>query len=568
MRLPGGLIAGGASSRLPEPRRILSWVYLARLSLAGAIFTAAAWVWTDASSMTTLAATLILLLAGIFTFASFLYTHVRRRAPGRNYLYVQVLFDVGLVTWVVHLTGGRESAFAPLYILVICAGSVLLPILGGFLIGALASILYFAGIAWGAHGMPDASVALQVALFTAVALVTGYLGDRLRRTGTVLGEVETELRQLRLDTDDILGSISTGVLTVDEGGRLAYVNTAGAELLALADEAWLGRPVLEELDRLAPGMGTILDGTLRTGAGVARFETEETPAGMVLGLSTTPTARDEARPATVTAIFQDITARRRLDTLRRRAERLEAVAELSASLAHEIKNPLASIRSAVEQLAGDRIDAADRDVLRGLVLRESDRLSRLLGEFLDFARVEVSAAAPVDVMRVARNAVDLVRAHPQAEGRTVALTVDPGEDGVFVSGDEDLLHRAVLNLVLNGAQWAGAGGRVEVRVTAGPTDGLAPALGSARMVHIRVADSGPGIPPEDAEHVFDPFYTQRPGGTGLGLALVQRAAEAHGGAVLVDESAPGWGATFSLYLPALSPAGPSHALSEPQEEAP
>jgi two-component system sensor histidine kinase PilS (NtrC family) len=564
-RPPGGLILRGDAGRLPEPRRLLSWVYLGRLVLAGAIFVAAALVWTDAPSTTTLAATLIFFVSAAVTLGSFVYTHVRRVPPGRSYLYGQVVFDVVLVTWVVHLTGGKESAFAPLYILVICAGAVLLPILGGMLIGVLASILYFAGIVWSAHGVPDASVSLQIALFTAVAMVTGLLGDRLRRTGTVLGQVETELRLLRLDTDDILAGIASGVLTVDEEGRLAYVNAAGAELLGMKADEWMGRPVMEELDRLAPGLGTMLRQAMQSGAGAARLETGERPDGVVLGVSTTPMGREAPRPATVTAIFQDITARRRLDALRRRAERLEAVAELSASLAHEIKNPLASIRSAVEQLSAGVADAEDRDVLRGLVVRESDRLSRLLSEFLDFARVEVRAVRPVDIMRVARNAVDVVRAHPQASGCTLALEVEPGEDGVLVSGDEDLLHRAVLNLVLNGVQWAGAGGRVRVRVRGGPPEALGLALGSRRVVHLRVSDSGPGIPAADAEHVFDPFYTRRPGGTGLGLALVQRAAEAHGGAVMVDRSPRGWGATFSLYLPALLPGGADAAPSEPRE---
>ncbi|HET6763898.1 MAG TPA: ATP-binding protein [Longimicrobiaceae bacterium] len=554
--------------RLPEPRRILWWVYLGRVTLALAIFTAAAWVWTAVSSLATLAATLILFVSAVVTALSFAYTHLRRREPGRNFLYAQVAYDVVLVTAVVVLTGGKESAFAPLYILVICAAAVLLPILGGILIAALASMLYLAGIVWSAHGVPDAGVSLQIVLFTAVALVTGYLGDRLRRTGTVLGQVESELRSLRLDTDDILGNVSTGVLTVDETGRLAYLNPAGSELLGLSGVEWMGRRVIEELDERAPGLGIILDGTLRSGAGVARFETGETPDGIVLGASTTPMGRRSGGASTVTAIFQDITGRRKLDALRRRAERLEAVAELSASLAHEIKNQLASIRSAVEQLAAGVSDVEDRDVLRGLVLRESDRLSRLLTEFLDFARVEVRAAAPVDVMAVARNAVALVRAHPAADGCTLTLAVDPGEEGVMVSGDEDLLHRAVLNLVLNGVQWAGPAGTVEVQVKSGSPEKLDPELGSPRSVRIRVRDSGPGIPAEDVDLVFDPFYTQRPGGTGLGLALVQRAAEAHGGAVVVEAGAPGWGATFCLYLPALSAVGPAPAASEFPEEAP
>ncbi len=543
--------------RLPEPRRVLSWVYLGRLCLAGAIFMAAALVWRQAEAEVTLAASLLLVLAAAFAAASFWYTHLTRHAPGRGYLYAQVLFDVAMVTVVVHLTGGPESDFVPLFVLVIVAAAILLPFVGGVLIGVLVSLLFLADIVL-STGTVGASSILQIVLFSAVALATGYLGDRLRHTGAVLGEVETELRLLRLDTDDVLASIATGLITVDGAGRLAFINPAAADLLRIRASDWLGRPFLAKLDAVAPGLGRVIAQSSATRTPVRRFETDETD-GMVFGVSTTLIQRDEGGPPSVTAIFQDITERKRMDQLKGRAERLEAVAELSASLAHEIKNPLASIRSATEQLTGDGIDAEDRVVLGGLVVRESDRLSRLLTEFIDFARAKLRAAERLDLARVVRHAVDVVMAHPQARGIDVSFSVDAGAEHVAVHGDEDLLHRAVLNLALNAVQWAGQGGRVEVRVDAVDTDLLAPRLGAARAVRIRVSDTGPGVPEENAEHIFDPFFTRRPGGTGLGLALVQRAADAHGGAVFVDQPrGDGWGATFVFYLPAL-PAGPPPA---------
>lgn len=553
------------TSRLPERRRILSWVYLGRLSLAGAIFAAAAWVWKDVPATTTLAATLIFFISIAFTFASFLYTHVGANQPARGYLYGQVVFDAVMVTWVVHLTGGRESAFAPLYILVICAASILLPIVGGILVGLLASLMYVAAIFWGPYGGLNAAVMLQIGLFAAVAMVTGYLGDRLRRAGTALGQVEQELQMLRLDTDDIMRGIATGILTVDGSGRLAYLNPAGAEILRMQPERWMGREVVPELESIAPGLGSVIRRTVENRAGVRRYETGETAEGMVLGVSTTLLERPEG-PASVTAIFQDITERKRVDALRGRAERLEAVAELSASLAHEIKNPLASIRSAAEQLTSAGVDAEDREVLGGLVVRESDRLSRLLTDFLDFARVKVRASKQVDLGRVARHATELVRAHPHAHGRAVELRVQLGETGLAVLGDEDLLHRALLNLALNGVQWAGEGGRVEVAVEAVENEAAAVALGSAAAVRLRVSDTGPGIPEEDAEHVFNPFFTLRPGGTGLGLALVARAAEAHGGTVFVDLPQAPWGTTITMYLPSLAAGGADRAEREPRGE--
>lgn len=536
--------------RLPEPRRVLTWVYLGRTCLATAIFLAAALAWQQADARTTLAASLILIFSATFAAASFWWTHMLRREPGRNYLYVQILYDVLLVAAVVHLTGGKDSDFAPLFVLVIVAGAILLPFVGGILIGILASLLYFADVVWSADGV-DASVVLQVALFAVVALATGYLGDRLRQTGAELGEVEAELRLLRLDTDDVLASIATGLITVDGRGRLAFINPAAADLLKIRASDWLGRAFLDKLEGIAPGLGSVIRRSMETRTAIRRFETEETDEGMVFGVSTTLIQRGERELPSVTAIFQDITERKRMDQLNRRAERLEAVAELSASLAHEIKNPLASIRSATEQLAADGIDVEDRAVLGGLVVRESDRLSRLLTEFIDFARVRMRAAERVEVPRLVTHAVDVVRAHPQAAGVTIELAVAPDAATAVTTGDGDLLHRAVLNLALNAVQWAGQGGRVEVQVDVQETDLLTPSSGSARAIRIRVSDTGPGVPEGEADHVFDPFFTLRPGGTGLGLALVQRAAEAHGGAVFVDQPrGDGWGATFALYLSA------------------
>ncbi|MBD0319756.1 MAG: PAS domain-containing protein, partial [Gemmatimonadetes bacterium] len=482
---------------------------------------------------------------------SFWYTHLARRTPGRAYLCAQVVFDVFMVAVVVHLTGGKDSSFAPLYVLAIFAGAVLLPIVGGMLIAVLACVLYFSDVVWSANAL-DAAVFMQILIFAAVALVTGYLGDRLRRTGVALGEVETELRLLRLDTDDILASIHTGILTVNGYGRLVYMNPTASELLDLSPRTLLGQPVLAELDAAAPGLGALIAGSVRDRAGVRRSQTGEGRDGMVLGVSTTVVERPEPEPPSVTAIFQDITGSRRMEALRRRAERLEAVAELSASLAHEIKNPLASIRSATEQLAGEGVDPEDRGILSNLVTRESDRLSRLLTEFIDFARVKLRASAPLRVGTLMGHAVEVVRAHPDASGRTIRLETAPAAMEAEVRGDEDLLHRAFLNLVLNAAQWAGPSGTVEVEADVVESDLLSTALSTTRAVRIRVTDTGPGVPAGDAEHVFDPFFTLRPGGTGLGLALVQRAAEAHGGAVFVDEPrGEGWGATFTMYLPAL-----------------
>jgi two-component system sensor histidine kinase PilS (NtrC family) len=265
-----------------------------------------------------------------------------------------------------------------------------------------------------------------------------------------------------------------------------------------------------------------------------------------VGLTTTTIASNGGLPPRVTAIFTDISDSKRLEELHLRAERLAAVAELSASLAHEIRNPLASIRSSVEQLARSTRTNPDEKFLASLIVRESDRLSRLLSEFLDFSRVRVTEYRAVDLRAVAGAAVRLVRQHPDCPPE-VKIEIVGGPTPM--EGDEDLLHRVVSNLVLNAVQATGPGVRVQVFTGRPAPEEIPAGLTVENPVALRVSDNGPGIPDAVRERLFEPFVTGRPGGTGLGLAIVQRAVAAHRGMVLVD-SVPGHGTTFTVYFPA------------------
>jgi len=249
-----------------------------------------------------------------------------------------------------------------------------------------------------------------------------------------------------------------------------------------------------------------------------------------------------------------------------RAERLEGVAEMSASLAHEIRNPLASIRSAVEQLARIPRSGEDEQVLSELVQRESDRLSRLLTEFLEFARTGVTRVTELDVAAIARNAAHL------AEGRDdrpagVTVVENLPSAPLIVEGDEDLLHQAIFNLVLNAVQASPPNG--EVRVEARELSRAQLPAGvmefASGAVAIQVSDRGAGIDPSIRDRLFDPFVTTKPGGSGLGLSIAQRAAAAHGGVVMV--SAPGDETRFTLVVPRRRPRPGGDARRDPTDRS-
>ena len=531
-----------------DPLRILRWVYVGRLTMSAAIFLAAVLAWRNADAGLTLIASLLITVALAFTAGSALYSVMYRTSLGPAFLYIQSLFDLVVVTAIVHVTGGGSSQFAALYILVIAAAALLLPFSGGLVVAALGCILYFADVIWSSGTQLDLGVWLQLGVFAAVALGSGYIAARLRQAGAGTEQLAAELVKVRLQAADILKNIRSGIITVDASGGLVYANPAASQLLGIDLDAHVGTPVIGTITATAPTLARALERAAQDGTRTTRAEGTITDGDrhFPIGLNTTSSDGEGAIAATATAIFQDISDQKRLDSLHARAERLEAVAELSASLAHEIKNPLASIRSAVEQLARTPRATPDEQTLAGLIVRESDRLSRLLSEFLDFARVRVTQVEPVDLAAVARGAASLAAAHPDRPS-DVEVVCDTDNGGMIVEGDEDLLHRAVFNLALNAVQASPHGGRVRVELAPLTMDQVPAGMSFDRGgIALRVSDHGAGIPLEIRDRLFDPFFTTKPGGSGLGLSIVHRAIEAHSGFVFVDSDDRGTRVTVLL----------------------
>ncbi|HJU75851.1 MAG TPA: histidine kinase dimerization/phospho-acceptor domain-containing protein, partial [Gemmatimonadaceae bacterium] len=482
-------------------------MYLGRVATSGAIFVAAVIAWREADRGATLLASLLVTATLVFTLGSLAYSDYFRRALGRTFLTAQAAFDLAVVTAIVHLTGGASSQFAGLYILVIATAALLLLVSRALLIAALGCALYFGDVLVAHRAVLDVWVWLQLGVFTTVALLSAYLAARLReaRAGTV--ELAAELHQVRLQAADILRNIRSGIITVDPAGRLLYANPTASRLLGMPLEDRVGDPILQVLEPVAPVLARALERAATDGSRVTRAEGTITvgPRSFPIGLNTTvsdtipsPTeagiseadakSNGSSAVTSATAIFQDISDQKRLDMLHMRAERLEAVAELSSSLAHEIKNPLASIRSAVEQLSRSPRTNSDEQLLASLIVRESDRLSRLLSEFLDFSRVRVTKIEPMDLLAVTRGAASLAAAHPDRPGG-VQVECNATLPALMVEGDEDLLHRAMFNLILNAVQASPQNGKVRVELVAlGVDDAPAGMTFDRGGVAIRVSD--------------------------------------------------------------------------------
>jgi len=369
-------------SAIPTSRELLRLIYVGRMCLAIAIYVTAALKVRVAAPLDILVTSLMLVTAAGVTLASYWHTHFRRKVPGPTFLYLQALFDVLLITAVVHMTGGADSDLASLYVILVAVTALLMPPANAGLVTVFAGLVYFADVFWGHSGGVSPGIWIQLAVFALVAVVIAYVASRVNVLGRREVALTAEVRQVQLEADDVLRNIRTGVITVDADGHLLYANPASEEILGFKAREWLGKTVMPEFARLAPEFWAAVTSTARRGVRLMRVEATVHRPDHSFPIGVTTTTLDGpvgARPR-VSAIFTDISDSKRLEELHLRAERLEAVAELSSSLAHEIKNPLASIRSSVEQLGRSSRANPDEKFLANLIVRESDRLSRLLSE--------------------------------------------------------------------------------------------------------------------------------------------------------------------------------------------
>jgi two-component system sensor histidine kinase PilS (NtrC family) len=396
----------------------------------------------------------------------------------------------------------------------------------------------------------------------AVLLVTGLasvLGAELRRTGEALRARTRDLSQLARLHRQTVESLMSGLLTVDPAGRITSFNPEAERITGHAAERAIGRDVEDVL----PGIREIgLAGAGARGSAPGRVRTPYTSARgerLHLGLGAYVLKDAEGRPAGHVLIFQDVTQVVEMERDLRRSEKLAAIGQLSASIAHEIRNPLASISGSIQVLQRRTPTLADdREAQRlmQIVLRETDRLNTLITDFLLYAR---PAPRHVIAVPLADLVDDVLRMFEAVRPRdvTVETRLAPG---LLLRADPEQLRQVLWNLVLNAAQAMEKGGRLEIRAEAAggpPQEALSGRRNEEQAqpewVEIAVSDEGVGIPMDALDRIFDPFFTTKRGGSGLGLAIVHRIVEQHAGNLRV-ESTPGAGTRIHVRLPVRGPA--------------
>ena len=448
---------------------------------------------------------------------------------------VQVGSDLVLTTLLVHLTGGAESAFAFMYILVVVGAAFVLG--RGALVAAGAAVLLYVGDGLGASGVPlrtlIRSLAVNAVAFAATGALATRLATELRRAGEHIASQGLKLRDLAALHQDVIRGLTSGLVTVARDGRILTFNAAAAEIVGRSAAECVGRPLTEIMPGLAALQASVGDGALRRGevtqlvggAGEAR----------TLGVSLSPLVDSSGRTVGRIVNFQDLTELRRMEVAMQRAERLAAVGRLAAGIAHEIRNPLAAISGSIELLSQTvQADGAKENrELMSIVIREVDRLNGLITELLEFARPRALEPQRLDVGATMAEMLKVFENDKRLGETPVELVADAG---VLVDADPGQLRQVVWNLLRNAAEAApGQAIKVEVR-----------AEGDRAALTIR--DRGPGIAPEHRPRIFEPFFSTKEKGTGLGLATVHRIIDEHRGAVELECPQSG-GTAVTVRLP-------------------
>jgi two-component system sensor histidine kinase PilS (NtrC family) len=485
-----------------------------------------------------------------------------------TFAFVQLLGDQMTTLALVLLTGGVESVFNFMLALTVMNGAILLFRKGAWAaaIVSVGLIVFIAARDWvlvpSSTATPAAVRALvqwgvtNVSAVLLVALLAGYLSELLQAAGQRLQSQSVDLEQLRTLNQHILSSLQSGLLSHTFDGRVIYFNQAAERITGLrADDVLFhdvrrvfGRLPMQSPERSADP--SPVDTPSRdTGAALSRWEEVfERPDGQtrILGMSRSPLVDPDGTQHGAVIVFQDLTPLRQLEQQIRRSEKFAAIGKMAAGIAHEIRNPLASISGSIQMLQRTQAMDATNKRLMDIVTREIDRLNALITDFLKFARPAPPELARVRLAQLLQEVVEVFRyMQTQSEGGPrYDVDVQIGES-IEVVVDPRQIKQVLWNLLNNAVEAMPQGGLVQVSGTA-----VGPAGAPDEVVELKISDPGVGIPAEHLGRIFDPFFTTKSKGSGLGLALVHRIVEEHGGQIDVT-SEPDRGTTFTLRLPSV-----------------
>ena len=477
-------------------------------------------------------------------------------SEGRLQAMLQVLSDLVMVTVIVHLTGGIDSSLNFLYPLVVIVACMLLPRYWGYLSAALAFILYGAILELDYYdAIPSFSTShpklqgLQIVIFVnlfayfMIAYLTGILMAKLRQVDVQLKDTSGALENLQALHENMVQSMSGGVIATGVDGRITFVNRAGQSLLEMSEQELRGRAIVDLFQDRVPHVGS----------GHSDAEVRYVAAnGFRKTFRITVSALNVTAPGDLGYIytFDDLTEIRRLEREVRMQDRLAAVGRLAAAIAHEIRNPLTSIAGSVSMLSDAPALSPEQRQLLQIVTRESDRLNNIITDFLAYSRGKQYRFERVNLVPLLEDTLTLLEHRLLAEASDIRIVRNFAVTEAFALADGDKLKQVFWNFSENAVRaMKDSTGSLTVDLIARGSDW-----------EMSFTDTGSGISPQQTEKIFEPFQSNFEGGTGLGLAIVYQIVQAHEGNVWA-RSKPNQGTSFVVrlrhYEEGVAPASPS-----------
>ena len=532
----------------------LGWLIVGRLLTALVLFVSSV-IWNrtgDPQQSQAKSLSLLMIVAGL----TIVYAVVFRLS--RNTLLqakFQLAIDVALVTWLVWHSDVVHSPYIALYIVIIAISSLFLSARDAVVTSVACASAFTAcsltitGLGWGSRpNISDASLpqTIQtVGMFDVALLVVGLLSARLAerqsRSDVELLAATQSLANLRALHERIVQSIRSGLVTTDLEGRIFTFNQAAEEITGYQEATVRGQDASIFFGEIRERIRDSLR-ALSAGEPSPRFETDcLTPEGLRLrlGFSISPLFSESNETTGMVITFQDLTQVRALEETSRRQDRLAAIGRMAASIAHEIRNPLAAMRGSIQMLRSEMEGDSQQTELMEIILRESDRLNGIITDFLSYARPRSLVHSQVDVGDLLHQTFALLRHSPEILPTQVILEELP-KDPVVTDADEGQLKQVFWNLSRNALQAMPQGGMLTAHLE----------RNSHNRLCISFSDTGRGMTPDQVEHLFEPFSSTT-GGTGLGLSIVYQIIRDHGGTINV-RSRQDQGTTITVELPILN----------------